>query len=138
CVEAVGHRDPLLMACGQLLKGSREARPPTRCRRCAPDKEPRIIAGLLGRCLLRRRRNRCFDDSTAETAITFVRDRILTGRHCTLRIIEQNPGGAIGTRLEEGGLVYLPVTYLDRASERCGPSTNQPMHRPRSKRRAAQ
>ena len=60
----------------------------------------------------------------------------LNGR--ALRVIEQNPGRAIAKRLEERCLVYLPVTYLDGASKRCGSGINEPVQRASGERRAPQ
>jgi hypothetical protein len=78
------------------------------------------------------------DHTTAETAVTFVRNSVLTRRNGALRVVEQNPCRAIAARLEKRRLVYLPVTYLDGASKRCDPWLAQPVHWPGRERRAAQ
>src|ERR1700759_5134234 len=79
-----------------------------------------------------------FDHSATETAVIFVRDRILTGRDCPLWFVEKNARGAIAVRLERRDLVYLPVTYFDGATKWCASRVHQPVHRSRGQGGTAQ
>src|SRR5579859_4964599 len=78
--------------------------------------------------LLRRRWHDRLDYSSAEAAITLVSDSVLARSHSALRVIEHNSGCTVRSRLENGALVYLPVTYLDRASEWCGSRLTEPVN----------
>jgi hypothetical protein len=67
------------------------------------------------------------DHSATETPAIFVRNRVLTGRHSPLWLIEQNSRGAIALGLEGRCLVYLPITYFYRTPERHRSRINQPV-----------
>src|SRR5215831_222780 len=67
------------------------------------------------------------DHRAAETPLTVVSHGVLTGCDCTLRLIEYNVHGAVGTRLEPRRLVALPVAHLHGAAERLAPRGCEPV-----------
>src|SRR5579885_1701064 len=77
-----------------------------------------------------------FDDGTAEASVALVDHGELPRRDRPLRLLEDDPGPAVGPRLEQRGLVGLPVAHLHGAGECLAPGLAQPVQRTCRERRA--